>query len=181
MRVGEECRLNNTDVVRGRDAFRCMMPWAFHGYANEFIKAAKSLGMKGNFPPVSYFLYCKSIELSLKAFLLAKNMPISILKGKKGIGHNLERALEEAEMRGLLYIVEIPCRYKEELRKVNYYYEGKAFEYYDNYEAMTKVGDELSLEVLSEFASILVEKLKKICLESAETLAKKSKEGKLES
>ena len=84
-------------------------------------------------------------------------------------------------MRGLLYIVEIPCRYKEELRKVNYYYEGKAFEYYDNYEAMTKVGDELSLEVLSEFASILVEKLKKICLESAETLAKKSKEGKLES
>ena len=172
--------MNNNYVVRGRDAFRCMMPWAFHGYASEFMKAAKSLKVKGDYPPVSYFLYCKSIELSLKAFLLTKNMPVSILKGKKGIGHNLERALEEAEMRGLNNIVEIPCSYKEELRKANFYYEGKAFEYFDNYEAMMRVGDELSREVLSEFASILVDTLKKVCIESAENLAEKSREGKLE-
>ena len=172
--------MNSNYVVRGRDAFRCMMPWAFHRYASEFMKAAKSLGKKDKFPPVGYFLYCKSIELALKAFLLTKNMTVNMLKGKKGIGHDLERALDEAERQGLLNIVEVPYCYKEELRKANYYYEGKAFEYYDNYEAMTKAGEELSIEVLSEFSSILVEKLKKFCLESAEDLAKKSREGKLE-
>jgi hypothetical protein len=177
--VEEAGRLNKNDVVRGRDAFRCMMPWALHHYASEFMKAGKSLGMKEKFPPVGYFLYCRSIELALKAFLMTKNISVNTLKRKKGIGHDLERALEEAEKQGLLNIVEIPDYYEEELRKANYYYKGKAFEYYDNYEAMTKAGDELNIEVLSEFSSILVEKLKKFCLESAEDLAEKSKEGKL--
>jgi len=128
--------------------------------------------------PVHYFLYCKSIELSLKGFLLAKNVPITILKGKKGIGHDLEKALKEAESRGMLDIVEIPCLYREELRKANYYYVKKqGFEYCDNYEVLRKWGDLPSLKVLCEFASNLVERLEKVCFEAMQTLVEKYGEG----
>lgn len=154
-----------TPVVRGRGAF--MSPSMFHFYAREFAKAAEGFQMIGDFSPVPYFLYCRSIELSLKAFLLAKNVSITRLKGRKGVGHDLERALEEAELQGLLDIVEIPCHYKEELKKANYYYVKKdGFEYFESYEVFVRWDDLPSLKVLSEFASFLVAKLKKPCEEA---------------
>lgn len=169
--------MSRNSIVKGHDAFRCMMPLVFLDYANDFVKAGRSLGMKHSFPPVSYYLYCKSIELSLKAFLLTENKQVNTRK----IHHDLESALEKAERRGLLNIVEIPCRYKEELRKANYFYKEKAFDYFDNYEVMRKeIGTEMSSEVLYEFASMLVEKLRKVCSESSYNLVKKAQEGKLE-
>ncbi len=169
--------MSNSDVVRGKSAFRCAIPIMFHRFADEFLKAAEGFEVTGDFSPVACFLYCKSIELSLKAFLLAKSVPVSRFKGKRGIGHDLERALEEAEVLGLVDIIEIACHYKEELRKANYYYVEKGFEYVDNYELMMKVADFPSLKVLSEFASMLVAKLEKICFESVHTFVERSREG----
>ena len=160
--------------VRGRSAFRCMSPFGFHVLANKFMEAAKLCQTTGDSSPVPYFLCCRSIELSLKAFLLAKNVSINRLKGRKGVGHDLERALEEAELQGLLNIVEIPCHYKEELRKANYYYAKKqGFEYCDGYEVMTGRAKLPSLKVLSEFATTLVDKLDWVCSESIRKLAEK--------
>jgi hypothetical protein len=162
-------------------AYRYLKPFMFHSLASDFLKAAEGFQTKGNFSPVHYFLYCRSIELSLKAFLLAKDVSIARIKSRKWIGHDLERALEEAELRGLLDIVEINRQYKEELRKANYYYKSKqGFEYADDYEVLIRFGDVLpSRKVLSEFASKLVEKLDGVCNECVHNLTKKSTEGKL--
>ena len=94
----------------------------------------------------------------------------------------MERALEEAELRGILDIVEIACEHREELKKANYYYKKKqGFEYADDYEVLMKLGEVMpNLKVLYEFASILVEKLDVVCNEYMQSLAEKSGEGKLE-
>ena len=161
-----------TPVVRGRGAF--ISPIMFHFYAHEFARTAEGFQMIGDFSPVPYFLYCRSIELSLKAFLLAKNVSITRLKSRKLVGHDLEKALEEAESQGLLDIVEIPRHYKEELKKANYYYVKKdGFEYFESYEVFVRWDDLPSLKVLSEFASFLIAKLRKPCDESMRILADK--------
>jgi len=167
-----EGELSMTPVVRGRVGF--ISPIMFHFYALEFARAAEDFQMIGDFSPVPYFLYCRSIELSLKAFLLAKGVPVTKFKEKGGIRHKLEGALEEAESQGLLDIVEIPRHYKEELKKANYYYVKKdGFEYFESYEVFVRWDDLPSLKVLSEFASFLVAKVKKPCDESMRILADK--------
>ena len=76
-------------------AYVSLRPSMFHALAREFMWAAESFEMTDPFSPVHYFLYCRSVELSLKAFLLGKEVPISRLKSRKWVGHDLERALEE--------------------------------------------------------------------------------------
>ena len=161
--------LSMSHQEKGYEHFICFSPLGFHILAGQYLCAAKDFKTVRD-SPVHYFLYCKSIELSLKAFLLAKNVPMDIIKGKKGVGHNLNRAMKEAELRGVLDIVEIPGMYREELGKANYYYVTKqGFEYCDNYEVLRRWGDLPSLRVLCEFASNLVDKLHKVCFESVWT------------
>jgi len=50
-------------------------PLGFHRYASEFLRAAQDFRMNDGFSPVPYYLVCRSIELALKAFLLAKGIP----------------------------------------------------------------------------------------------------------
>jgi len=130
---------------------------------------------------VKCFLYCKSIELSLKAFLLAKNVPVGRLRGKKGIRHDLVKGLEEAELRGLGDVVRIRRTYKEELRKANGYYAAKqGFEYMDDCDVLMKwrgVGDFPNIEVLCKFARTLVERLGGICVRSALDSIEKARDG----
>jgi hypothetical protein len=167
--------------LKASDGYRWLRPFMFYELAFEFWRAAKDLEVKGVFSPVHYFLYCRSIELSLKAFLLAKKVPVSRLRDRKGVGHDLERALEEAELRGLCDIVEIPCEFREELRKANYFYVKKqGFEYADDYEVLMGFGNlQPSTEVLSEFASMLVTNLEKVCCECLYILGIKLKVGEL--
>jgi len=83
------------------------------------------------FSPVPYYCFSRSIELSLKAFLLAKNESLDSLK--RPIGHDLEKALEKAVSLGLPDIVVISSHHKAELKKANCYYSekaGKGFEYF---------------------------------------------------
>jgi hypothetical protein len=47
-----------------------------------------------------YFLLGQSIELSLKAFLLGRGVPLKELRSRK-YGHNLETLLDEARRRKL--------------------------------------------------------------------------------
>ena len=175
LRVGGKRKEGKSHTVKGYDAFICMMPVAFNGFAKEFLKAAEGIETVDDFSFVRCFLYCKSIELALKAFLLAKNVPIGKLKSRRLVGHNLERALEEAELKGLTDIVEVAYNHKEELRKANHLYKEKMFEYFDNYELAVEVADFPNLSVLSEFASMLVEKLERLCFESVHAFVEKSR------
>ena len=165
-------------VVSGYRAFICKLPSSFRHLADEYLRAAEYLRpaesseVRDDFSFVKLFLYCKSIELSLKAFLLAKDVHINEIKGK--IGHNLERGMEEAKLLGMLDIVEVTCIYKEEVRKANYYYVSKqGTEYLDDYDLVMKGSNFPSLEVLSEFASMLVAKLEKPISELEEILVDK--------
>lgn len=128
------------------------------------------------------FLYCKSIELSLKAFLLAKGVAVGMLKSRKktGIGHDMEKALREAESRGLGDFVEITRESREELRKANDSYVVKGLEYADNEEVMMNRGYFPDPKVLSKFARVLIWVFEDFWSESVQGLAEKSREGKLE-
>jgi HEPN domain-containing protein len=165
---------------RKHNAFVQMTPLLFRRYADEFREAASDMG--SDFTPVQCFLYCKSIELSLKAFLLAKGTPVAMLKGRKktGIGHDLEAALREAESRGLGDFVQIGPESREELRKANDFYEVKGFEYADNEEVMLDLGYFPDPKVLSRFARVLIWAFEDFWVGSKEGLAEKSRESKLE-
>lgn len=170
--------MNEEDEASIGIAYRRLKPFMFHALGSDFLKAAGDFQIQGDSSPVHYFLCCKSIELSLKAFLLTKGVSMSKLKSRKWVGHDLERALEEAELRGLLDIVEVTCQCKEELRKANYYYKSKqGFEYADEEEVLMRFGREFpSGKVLYELASTLVEKLRDVCSECIYSLlAEKSK------
>ncbi len=161
--------LRGPKVVSGYRAFLCKLPSSFRYLADEYLRAAESCEMRDDFSRVKLFLYCKSIELSLKAFLLAKDVHINEIKGE--IGHSLERGMEEAKLLGLLDIVEVPCLYKEEVKKANYYYVSKqGTEYLDDYDVVMKGGPVPNLKVLSEFASMLVARLEKPIRELEEIL-----------
>ena len=47
-----------------------LSPLGFNRYAAHFLHAEASLSPEQGFSPVPYYLCCRSIELSLKAFLL---------------------------------------------------------------------------------------------------------------
>jgi hypothetical protein len=169
--------MNEEDEASIGIAYRRLKPFMFHALGSDFLKAAGDFQMRGDSSPAHNFLCCKSIELSLKAFLLTKGVSMSKLKSRKWVGHDLERALEEAELKGLLDVVEITCQWKEELTKANYYYKSKqGFEYADEEEVLM-FGKELpSGKVLYELASTLVEKLRGVCSECIYSLlAEKSK------
>jgi len=166
--------------ARKHNAFVRMRPLLFHRYADEFREAASD--MTSDFTPVQCFLYCKSIELSLKAFLLAKGVPVGMLKGRRktGIGHDLEAALREAESRGLGDFVEIGCESREELRKANDFYVVKGLEYADDDEVMLGRGYFPDAKVLSKFARVLVWAFEDFWSGRAEGLGQKSRDGNLE-
>lgn len=74
-------------------------PMAFHRYASKFFHAAKSLDSFDGFSMVQFYLYCQSVELALKGFLLEKDFPNKDLKKK--IRHNLKKLRKQAEELGL--------------------------------------------------------------------------------
>ena len=173
-------RLGMSIEERQHIAFVGMRPLLFRRYADEFWEVG--VEMTSDFTPVRCFLYCKSIELSLKAFLLAKGVPVSMLRSRKkpGIGHDLEKALREAESRGLGDFVEITRESREELRKANDFYVVKGLEYADNEEVMMHRGYFPDAKVLSKFARVLIWVFEDFWSESVQGLAEKSREGKLE-
>jgi len=113
-------------VVTPETAIWKISPFGFHRYATEFFAAAHAFTSRARFSPVPYYLYCRSAELLLKAFLLAKGDEVKSVKDT--LGHDLVKALHEARQRGLNDIVTITERQEEELRKANAYYVSKGFE-----------------------------------------------------
>ncbi len=104
-------------------------PSGFLCHAKEFLAAAELVLNKTKHVSLpSYFLFGRSIELSLKAFLLTCGMTKGELKRKK-FGHDLEALLDEAIKRGLENEVLIDEVEKGVLELLNYDYLNKRFEY----------------------------------------------------
>jgi len=142
-------------------------PLGFHRYSNEFLKAGQEFKGEDIFSPVPYYLYCRSIELSLKSFLLSKGVSKETLKKK--IGHNLEKSINKAESLGLSDVVVIAKQHRKELKKANEYYVSKGFEYFEVLKAVTGYQNLPDLSLLSELASLLVSKLESVCMSATDS------------
>ena len=100
--------------------------------AEEYYKAGRTLFLKGkkniNYGIPCYYLYCHSIELSLKAFLLGRGINQNELKKRK-YGHNLEALLNEARRRKLGREVKLDKNDLKMIKFFNVLYSNKEFEY----------------------------------------------------
>lgn len=76
-----------------------------------------------------YYLIGHAIELSLKAFLLAKGVSLQELRSMKLIGHDLERALVRAEALGFLEISPLSDEERNLIILLNKTYHSKEHEY----------------------------------------------------
>jgi hypothetical protein len=116
---------------------------------------------------VPYYLYCRSIELTLKAFLLGKGLSRKDLKDQKHFGHDLVKLVARAREMGIEDFVTFSPAWLESVRKANAYYESKTkgFEYFDIHFAVRGYPDLPALDVLKELASDLVSRLKQYCLD----------------
>lgn len=142
-------------------------PLGFHRYASEFHRAAKGFEIKDGFSPVPYYLVCRSLELSLKAFLLAKGVSRQKLK-QRSLGHDLEKVLEKAISMGLDKYVSFTPKDKVELEKANKYYATKGFEYFEVVKAATGYRNLPEIVVLIDLARNIIDNLEPVCLKATD-------------
>jgi hypothetical protein len=116
--------------------------------------------------PVAYYLYCHSLELVLKAFLLAKGVSIRDLPNPQKFGHDLLKILREAKKQGLEQTVPLTAYWLPEIQKANVYYKKKKFEYYDFLKAVPAYRDLPALDILNQMVTTYLEGLEQICIEA---------------
>ncbi len=154
-------------VIKAPPMVLHISPLGFHRYASEFLRAAQGFKINDGFSPVPYYLICRSMELSLKAFLLAKGFPKRRLK-ERNLGHDLEKILKKAISMGLDKFFSLSPQHTEEIRKANKYYASKGFEYFEVIKAMTGYRNLPDISVLTDFATLLVTKLEPFCLQATD-------------
>lgn len=101
---------------------------SFWALARSYLAAADVLmeqGRTDTYLP-SIFLLCHALELGLKSYLLSVGFCDSQLRG---IGHDLVKCLSEAEARGLTGHLRFSPSERDDLSRINEYYEGKELEY----------------------------------------------------
>ena len=121
------------------------------------MDAADKLTSVSKYSPVPYFLYCKSIELGLKAYLLAKGKNLKYVKDS--VGHDLTLGLKNARLNNLDNIVETTEIEKEEIEVANKYYKTKSFDYFVS-NHITGLKGLPKLNILKEYSHKLLNLIK---------------------
>ena len=119
------------------------------------------------FSPVPYYLICRSLELGLKAFVLAKGDSVACVRSK--LKHDLLKGLARAKDLGLVKIISISSDEESELGKANTYYDvpRKGFEYFEVGPAVTGYPGLPNLSTLENLAGRLVTAVSPVCIECA--------------
>ncbi|ABI59985.1 hypothetical protein Neut_1751 [Nitrosomonas eutropha C91] len=81
-------------IISAKPARITMKQIGFIVYAEDFLNACKSFKIDKPFSPVKYYLVCRSVELSLKSYLLFKS--VSIKKVKCKFSHDLQKILKKS-------------------------------------------------------------------------------------
>ena len=118
----------------------------FHEHATDYLAAAEIVAKDDRrllLP--AYFLVCQSIELGLKAFLRLKQVSTQTLK--KGVGHNLKKALEQAIATGL---APSDPHFSAVVTELSELYDGKQFQYF-NRDTITMPGLDTCCRVTKTF------------------------------
>lgn len=150
-------------VIKAEPITLHISPYGFFHYGKEFFNVAKDIKQSTNYSPVPYFLYCHSIELVLKAFLLGKGVPKQDLPKKNLYGHDLEKILKKAKNLELGKFIEITLEQEKEISKANKYYAFKGFEYFEVIKAMKAYPELPDLLLLAKVTSELLTSLKSFC------------------
>lgn len=140
-----------------------LSPCGFNHYASEYLTAARSIEVGSLFSPVPYYLYCRCLELGVKAFLLLRGVSKHELKSKI-LGHNLVAILTEAERLGLSEYLILTEEEKSEIYKANDYYKNKDFEYLNISKVVKGYPLLPGLHILDKLAERVVEDLREVCL-----------------
>lgn len=140
-----------------------LTPLAFHQLARRYRDTARSSQLPTELSPVPYRLYCRSLELSFKAFLLLNGVSKEELK-RKPLGHNLHQILARAEALALSTILAMSGQERHEVAKENAYYVDKDFEYANVVRAVDGYRDLPDLAVLDGLVERLLVSLEPLCL-----------------
>jgi hypothetical protein len=133
-------------------------PFGFHKYALDYLEIADKWTSKSGYSPVPYFLYCRSIELGLKAYLLAIGKNLKYVKGS--VGHDLTLGLKNSRLNKLDEIVETTHIEQKEIELANKYYKTKGFEYFFVLNHITGLTELPKLNILKEYSYKLLRKIK---------------------
>lgn len=102
-------------------------------FASEYLQAAEVVETtaKSDMDLIAprYYLLGHGVELALKAFPLAKDVPLAELRSKKLMGHDLEKALVRAEGLGLSDLVSLSGEERASIELLNKTYQPKEHEY----------------------------------------------------
>ena len=106
-------------------------------YSHEFLEAAlavdEKIGSRPGFeivaPIPALYLVGHSIELSLKAYLLHKGVPLRELRGKRHFGHSLHTCLRKSKELGLLRHVQFTEQEEGAFEILDNLYSTKQLEY----------------------------------------------------
>ena len=154
-------------VVHCEPAKIYVSPTGFLVYARDFLEAHKSHKPEKPFSPASYYLICRSLELSLKAFLLTKGVTRPEIRDRKKLGHNLQKILERAFELDINSVSPISSEQVLEIEKANNWYARKGFEYFEIKNIVDGKETLPDLNVLVEFAERLAIDLEPLCLSAA--------------
>jgi len=154
-------------VLKAEPAHINVSPTGFLVYATDFLNAHESYKSDNAFSPASYYLVCRSLELSMKSFLLAKGMARQEIKDRRKYGHDLKKLLRKAKELGINTISPISDAQEEQIVKANDWYARKGFEYFELQNIVDGRETLPNLEVLIRIARCLVKDLKPLCLSVA--------------
>lgn len=153
-------------TLKAETGYFFVSPYFFVLYGEDFYQACRSHISDNRFSPAQYYLACRSIELSLKAFLLLKGVPRSDLKAKP-LGHDLARIYEKCVRLGLEEFIVLSRQQKDDIQELNKWYARKGFEYFE-LESLTSDFNLLpSVFTVLELANGLILALKQPCKDEA--------------
>lgn len=135
-------------------------PYGFHKYAMDYLDTANKWSDDKHYSPVPYFLYCRTIELGLKSYLLAKGKKLDWIK--QNIGHDLVKGLQNANKNSLNDIFETTFIVENEIKIANKFYKSKGFEYFFISNHLNGLKDLPTIEILREYANQLIQSIKPI-------------------
>ena len=149
------------------DRLNSMMIW---NVADEYLEAAKTLRREKDklFSP-TYFLLGQSIELALKGFLRGLG---ASEKDLKNLSHDLDKALQEAEKKGLQNLVSLSDNDRGNIALLNVYYQSKDLQY-----TLSGFKRYPNLDKIFDIAKRLLDGTKNHCIQNRERHFGKSTAG----
>ena len=141
-------------------------PIGFLEFGKDFYNAFCAYKPDRKYSPSSYYLICRAIELSFKAYLLAKGINRKNLKSKS-LGHNLVSILRKSKELGIDSVISLTGDEIANLKKANSWYADKGFEYFQLRNLIRDDNKLPDVEVLKDLVEKLFEKLQPVCLEAS--------------